>query len=73
MGLPEREMPPHFWEGHSVNSFGIHIGLECSASRMAWVEHQGLYMNVSREMRFEKGMNENYSKENMDWGLDGEV
>ena len=34
------KMPPHFWEGHSVNSFGIHIGLERSASRMAWVEHQ---------------------------------
>ena len=30
-------------------------------------------MNVSREIEFEKGMNENYSKESMDWRLDGEV
>ena len=51
----------------------IYIELECSASGMAWVEHQGLYMRVSREMGFEKGMNENFSKESMNWGLDGEV
>ena len=51
----------------------IYVKLERSASGMAWVEHKGLYMNVSREMGFEKGRNENYSKESMDWRLDGEV
>ena len=73
MGLPEREIAPSLWEGHSVNSFGTYIGLERSASGMAWVEHQGLYMNVSQEIGFEKCVNEIYSKESMDWRLDGEV
>ena len=74
-GYQRGKLPPHFWEGHSVNScrIYIYIALECSASGMAWVEHQGLYMRVSREMGFEKGMNENFSKESMNWGLDGEV
>ena len=60
------KLPPYVLEGHSVNSFGIHIGLERSASGMARVEHQGLYMNMSREIGFEKGMNEKFSKECMD-------
>ena len=74
MGLPEREIAPSLWEGHNVNSFGTYIGLERSASGMARVEHQGLYMNVSREIGFEKGMNENFSNECIDlnWTWQGD-